>query len=330
MPRSSRFRGGVLIALTLTFPSSVAAGDGVVEINQVCAVQTGCLSGDAAGFPVTIDRPGSYRLTSDLLADAAPVEVIDIQSDFVTLDLGGFQIVGDNVCLGFPPSQDLLCTGASVHAVRATTSTVGNEVRNGSIVRAPGSAVLLGGASIVRAMRISEAAGFATLALTGSRFHDVQAHRSTGGNFGGTHRCESCLITEATSFESGSDGIGGFRILVLDSRAQSSRHAGIDVNHALVARSVAANNGSAGVSVFPGIAERSVGLSNRAFVQAASGAGIQVINWGLILECTARANSGAGFLAGVSSVSVGFNTATSNGGGGIVGAFRNLGGNWFP
>ena len=40
------------------------ATDGAVELNQTCAVQTGCLADDAAGFPVTIATPGSYRLTA--------------------------------------------------------------------------------------------------------------------------------------------------------------------------------------------------------------------------------------------------------------------------
>ena len=37
----------------------------MVEINQACALSTGCFSGDTAGFPVTIDGTAgpSYRLT---------------------------------------------------------------------------------------------------------------------------------------------------------------------------------------------------------------------------------------------------------------------------
>jgi hypothetical protein len=33
--------------------------DGVPEINQTCAVQTGCFPGDTAGFPVTISGPNA-------------------------------------------------------------------------------------------------------------------------------------------------------------------------------------------------------------------------------------------------------------------------------
>ena len=38
------------------------ADEGVLEINQVCAVNTGCFVGDSAGFPVTImDSAMGYR-----------------------------------------------------------------------------------------------------------------------------------------------------------------------------------------------------------------------------------------------------------------------------
>ncbi len=52
----------------LAVASGAHAVDGVAEINHVCATLTGCFSGDAAGYPVTIDGSagGSYRLTSDL------------------------------------------------------------------------------------------------------------------------------------------------------------------------------------------------------------------------------------------------------------------------
>ena len=60
----------LLLFLTLTAPA--LASDGVIEINQTCAVQTGCIDnsggiGDTPGFPVTIEIPGSYVLTSNLV-----------------------------------------------------------------------------------------------------------------------------------------------------------------------------------------------------------------------------------------------------------------------
>ncbi len=56
-----------LLLLALAGPA--LAVDGVAEINQTCAVQTGCFSGDTAGYPVSIEGSAgrSYRLTSDLV-----------------------------------------------------------------------------------------------------------------------------------------------------------------------------------------------------------------------------------------------------------------------
>ena len=56
----------LIALLLLALAGPALAVDGVVEINQTCAVQTGCFSGDTAGYPVTITQPGSYRLTSNL------------------------------------------------------------------------------------------------------------------------------------------------------------------------------------------------------------------------------------------------------------------------
>ena len=54
--------------LLSTLPCPSFASDGVVEINQTCAITTGCFAGDASGFPVTIQATptgpagGSYLI----------------------------------------------------------------------------------------------------------------------------------------------------------------------------------------------------------------------------------------------------------------------------
>lgn len=63
------------------------------EIDQDCAVNTGCFAGDTAGFPVTITEPGSYRLAGNLTVTSA-VSAIEVNADDVTLDLAGFLIDG--------------------------------------------------------------------------------------------------------------------------------------------------------------------------------------------------------------------------------------------
>jgi hypothetical protein len=81
------------VLLFLTGPA--LAVDGVLEINQACAVQAGCFAGDAAGFPVTISASGSYRLTSDLSPPAAVSGIQGVSgTSHVTLDLNGFSLIG--------------------------------------------------------------------------------------------------------------------------------------------------------------------------------------------------------------------------------------------
>jgi len=96
--RSSRVSWGiVLLGLTGMFVVSqpgyaVAA---VIRIDQASAKAGDVTPGDAPGFPVTITRPGSYRLTSNLRSPSAVA--IQIDADGVTLDLNGFAIIGTYV-----------------------------------------------------------------------------------------------------------------------------------------------------------------------------------------------------------------------------------------
>ncbi len=86
-----------LIALLLLALAGPAfATDGVAEINHTCAAQTGCFSGDTAGYPVTIDGTAgrSYRLTGDLVIQSVNSDGILVSTPDVTIDLGGFTIIG--------------------------------------------------------------------------------------------------------------------------------------------------------------------------------------------------------------------------------------------
>ncbi len=52
-----------LLLLALAGPA--LAVDGVLEINHTCATQTGCFSGDTAGYPVTIDGTAGARAPAE-------------------------------------------------------------------------------------------------------------------------------------------------------------------------------------------------------------------------------------------------------------------------
>jgi hypothetical protein len=118
---------GSLIAGTVP----ATASDGILEINQACAVNTGCFAGDAASFPVTITQPGSYRLTGNLDLTSTPnTDAIVLQAT-VTLDLGGFSIQGPITCTGAGPT--LSCGAGTGSGVLFDPSAQASVVRNGTV-----------------------------------------------------------------------------------------------------------------------------------------------------------------------------------------------------
>lgn len=107
----------------------------IVEIDQDCAVNTGCDTGtDVASFPVTITEPGSYRLAGNLTNSSQHVDTISIETSNVVLDLNGFALFGPVTCTGTPVTS---CdpTGALGMGVSVTAPDVGSSVTimNGAI-----------------------------------------------------------------------------------------------------------------------------------------------------------------------------------------------------
>ena len=119
-----------LVLLSFLLAGPALAVDGVVEINQVCAVETGCFPGDTAGFPVTLSNTsGSYRLTSDLSVSTSSAVAIEITDSRVTLDLNGFAILGPGSCSNIPPN----CSGnLGTQGIR-TRSDQPVRIRNGTL-----------------------------------------------------------------------------------------------------------------------------------------------------------------------------------------------------
>lgn len=144
----------VLIPLILTLIATPAlATDGVLEINQTCAVETGCFPGDTPGLPVLITEPGSYRLTSNLIVPNEDTDGIFVRTSDVGIDLNNFAIIRsgcEGVTLDCTPRSG---TGAGVRS-NATELRRGVSVKNGSITAMGNSGVLLGAQSEVTNLRV--------------------------------------------------------------------------------------------------------------------------------------------------------------------------------
>ena len=232
------------------------AGDGVREINQVCATVTGCFAGDAAGFPVTITTAGSHRLTSNLEVNAQTTAIL-VDAPDVGLDLGGFAILGPNDCTmtrdgvtGLPLSMACTASGAGV-GIDATSEAVGLRVRNGAI-RGMGSHGIyrnggIGGTVEDLVVRDNGGTG---VGLQNGIVRRVEAQENGGLGILAV-RVESCLV-----FENGYGvSIQGDRGAVLDG-STIDLNLGIGVtcgaDGATVVGSTIARSGDAGVVVSGG------------------------------------------------------------------------------
>jgi hypothetical protein len=91
---------GLGLAALLGITAQAWAVDGVIEINQTRVLAGAVTPGDMPGFPVTIDQPGSYRLTGNLTVPNENTTAIQITAEGVTLDLNGFVIQGPSVQAG--------------------------------------------------------------------------------------------------------------------------------------------------------------------------------------------------------------------------------------
>lgn len=117
------------------YSSILFAVNGVIEINQTCATQLGCFSGDTAGFPVRINGSAgnSYRLTSNLVIPSVNQDGIYIAAPNIEIDLNGFVIIS-SACVGATtnctptsrPFGDGIITGnSSYHSI---------SIKNGNII----------------------------------------------------------------------------------------------------------------------------------------------------------------------------------------------------
>lgn len=93
-----RFATAAFLALS----AGAHAADGVVLIDHAKALAGNVTPGDAPGYPVKITKPGSYKLSSNLVLPDINTSGIVSSVGGVSLDLNGFSIIGTNYC---PPTM---------------------------------------------------------------------------------------------------------------------------------------------------------------------------------------------------------------------------------
>lgn len=178
------------------------AGDGVLEINQTCAVSTGCFPGDSAGFPVTIASAGSYRLTSALVVPNDDTDGIRITTSDVALDLNRFAVIRsgclDNNSLCRPNSG----TGSGIET--ASTNNRGVSVRNGSVTGLGNAGISLGEQAEVRDVLVRWNGGIGIVVDLGSTVVNALVFQNGDD---GIFTDSGSSVSESTVYDNLGDGI---------------------------------------------------------------------------------------------------------------------------
>jgi len=192
-----------IILCNLLVPTAFAV-DGVLEINHACATQTGCFSGDSAGYPITIDgiAGGSYLLTSNLIVPDEDTNGIQVNTSSISIDLNGFEIVRAG-CEG--ATKDCTPKSGFGAGVRISPERLGVSVKNGSITG-------MGWAGVYLAGEQSEATG---IRARWNRLYGIftgpgaiVSGNSAFGNLGiGIRVGEGSTVSGNTAYKNGDDGI---------------------------------------------------------------------------------------------------------------------------
>ena len=298
------FRRCVLNLLLILVPMSTAvASDGVREINQICATQTGCFPGDAAGYPVTLSAPGSYVLTSNLSFNSVlgppGANLIEITGDRISLDLNGFGLRCSNALTG------ATCTGSTASGIEISGDAV--RIWNGLVSGMPRSGIETVGAAdeiVIEGVQVSQN-GFAGIDLGGQNSIVRNVHSTSNGGPGienGDLESRQGSVTErCIARGNGGDGIRAYGV---------------------VRNNVVRENGGRGVFALSDLIE-----GNQ--IEDNEGDGIRVAGGALVVGNLISANAGVG-ISGSFSFTYRGNTITSNQGGTVAadaGSPLNAGGN---
>lgn len=181
----------LLLAILLAFLHvSAHAVDGVILIDHNKALAGNVTPGDAPGYPVTISRSGSYRLSGNLTVADADTGGILITAANVTLDLNGFSVLGPVHCIY--NGVDVVCdaTGSGVGIlsnVPGVNEYEGSAISNG-VVRGFGHhGVSVGYGALIDRLRVISNGGdgirgYAAVLITGSLAVYNRLHGFSGNN----------------------------------------------------------------------------------------------------------------------------------------------------
>lgn len=234
----------ITIAATVTATTMATASDGVFEINQTCAVTTGCFDGDSPGFPVTIsgNTGGSYVLTSSLATSSSTDAMINVRANRITLDLGGFSVsnsvsgsgtadvINGNLLGGYAVIRNGSIRGGGGQGVDFS-STAGTRVEDVFFLNQGGGAILVGDESLVRNNRVTSSTAQSGAGISVGDRSEVSKNLVSGAAADGIVAGEGSTVSGNNVSASGGDGIDSGRgSNIFENTASSNGAVGIRLN----------------------------------------------------------------------------------------------------
>lgn len=189
------------------------------EIDQDCAVNTGCFDGDLATFPVTISEPGYYRLVGNLETADPDQTIISIDVNSVLLDLNGFRIKGPASCSGEP----LSCSSTGLgRGVRSNFDNV--TVRDGDIIGMGSNGVQLSAGSHVEGIRaVSNGTNGIDISIESRVIDNIV--RKNGQH--GIDANSGSILTDNVATDNGTHGIVAANVRIVGNTASGNDERGI-------------------------------------------------------------------------------------------------------
>lgn len=280
--------------LAMALASPTFAVDGVIEINAVRAAAGGVSATDTPGYPVTLDQPGSYRLTSNLAYSGSNTDIVEVTSGNVSLDLNGFEIrciYAINPCAG---------VGRGIDAESAPNVTV----RNGTVRDMGSDGLNLGTSSRVEGVHVIKNGGYGIIVGNNSAVANV--HALANGN-DGIEAGAGSVVSGCTAASNGGDGIDGGATVVIDGNtASNNAFMGIDAfGESVVTNNATTSNGVNGINVMSGTVRSYTANSNTAN-------GIAVVGAASVVANTSTNNDRCGLLLSNSAGSYALNVLGFN------------------
>jgi len=289
--RSLVLAAGLAVASFLSASVSQAS-DGVYEINQSCAVSTGCFPGDGPGFPVTIttatQNGARFQLTSALVVANENQTAIQITASHVSIDLNGFVIMRQACATSVSTAACPALVGSGDGI--AVLPVVGNaypgiSVRNGTILGMGRYGVLLEDDAIVSDLRVRRCGDVGIQVASGA----ILTRNLVAENLqGGIAATSNTNVTDNVARDNGFTGIfGGWNSVLAWNAATLNGYGVAGSVGSVVLGNSAYDNDSDGVNAAAG----SVVHANAAME---NGNGIVTGGGSLVSESTAMNNLSSG------------------------------------